>query len=262
MKSLTAALCIVCSWLLFRSYKTGLVLFCFLTGIVHSIAQDISIQQIELEGRTITFTYSLIDTSRGRTYVVGLYSSQDNFTNALQKTTGDVGIGITPGNKKIIWNAGEEFGNTFQGTLAFEIRSKVYVPFIRLQDFDKVQKRRRGVPFEITWTGGRPQNILRFDLLQGDQRITTFTNIANSGHCTLTIPTKVRHGENYRFKIYDPKSTDDIVYGTPFIVKRRIPLVLKVVPAAILAAAGYLVWDNSSDSEKDEIPGFPATPGK
>lgn len=260
MYSVTAALETVYSWLTFRFLKAGLGMSCFLGFLMHSHAQDISIQQIELDGSTITFSYSLNDTSRGRTYVVGLYSSRDNFTNALQRTAGDVGIGVTPGSKKIVWNVGEEFGETFEGTVSFEIRSKVYVPFIRLQDFDKVEKRRRGVPLEVTWTGGRPQNILRFDLLQGDRRIATYTNIANSGHYTLTIPTSVRQGLEYRFKIYDPKNPDEVVFSKPFVVTRRFPLLYIAAPAVVLGTAAYLLFD--SDPESDEVAPIPAAPGK
>jgi hypothetical protein len=240
--------------------KTGFFICCAVATAVSSFAQDISIQQIEFEGQTITFSYSLSDTTRGRTYAVNLFSSKDNFTNPLQKVSGDIGIDIVPGIKKIVWNAGEEFGATFQGAVSFEIRSKVYVPFIRLQGFEKTQK--RGVPFDVTWTGGRPHNILRFDLLQGDERIATFSNIANSGHCTLTIPSNVRFGENYRFRIYDPKNGEDVVYSSHFTVTRRIPLLFKVLPGALLAGAGYLIWNSASGSDEDEIPEFPATPPK
>src|SRR5258706_2972518 len=150
--------------------------------------QEISIKNIELDCDHVFIYYSLIDSTLGRKYTVNLYSSKDNFASALQKVSSDIGIEIQPGNdKKINWNAKEEFGRDFEGKISFEIRSKVYVPFLALKEFN-FKKLRRGNAYEITWSGGRPQNILNFDLYQGEKRVASFSNIANIGHYTLVVP--------------------------------------------------------------------------
>lgn len=248
-----------CTLLKIGVRETGIWLLYILS--LHPVAaQETSLQRIELNGELVTIFYSLNDTTQGRTYIVSLYSSKDNFASPLQKVTGDVGIEITPGNKKIVWNAKEEFGGAFEDKIAFEIRSKVYVPFIKLQNFDKAQKRKRGRPIELIWTGGRAQNILRIDLLKGNIRLATFPNIANSGHCSVTLPSKVKYGDGYRLKIYDPKNIDEIVYTQTFRISRRIPLGLKVASGVILGLAVQTLLTNSSNPHKDDIPYFPGTP--
>jgi hypothetical protein len=260
-KPLPALQC-VCFWLQIGISKTGFCLFCVLFILQDVFAQETSLQQIELEGQLISIHYSLNDTTRGRTYVVNLYSSKDNFTSPLRRAVGDVGIEITPGNKKIVLNAREEFGDAFEGKIAFEIRSKVYIPFIKLQSFDKVPRRKRGRPFELLWTGGRPQNILRIDLLKGQTKAASFSNIANSGHAVVTIPPNVKYGEGYRLKIYDPKSIDEIVYSQTFTITRKIPLALKIASVVLVGVAGCSLLINSSNSHSDDIAYFPSAPNK
>src|SRR5437879_5209116 len=155
--------------------------FFFLIALtsLHLFGQEISIKQIELEGGHVFIYYSLVDSTLERSYIVNLYTSKDNFVRPLQKVTGDIGIEIHPGiNKKINWNANEELGHHFEGKVSFEIRSRIYVPFLALKDFN-YKKLKRGTEYEITWTGGRPQNILNFDLYRYDKRVVTFNTIAN-----------------------------------------------------------------------------------
>src|SRR5258706_10428035 len=110
--------------LFFKRQSAFLFLFGLLSFSVSG--QEILIRQIELDGDFVHMNYSLIDSTLGRTYIVNLYSSKDNFAYPLQKVNGDVGIEILPGiNKKIAWNAKEEFGANFEGKVAFEIRSKI-----------------------------------------------------------------------------------------------------------------------------------------
>jgi len=136
-------------------FSVRLVIVCLILLVpFRSFCQEISIKKIELEGTDVFINYSLNDSTPGRTFVVNLYSSKDNFVYPLQKVTGDIGIEIKPGvNKVVSWHAGEEFGNDFEGKITFEIRSKVYVPFLTLKEFD-YKKLKRATNYEITWSGG------------------------------------------------------------------------------------------------------------
>ena len=232
--------------------------FLFLFGLLSfSVSgQEILIKQIELDGDYVHMNYSLIDSTLGRTYIVNLYSSKDNFAYPLQKVKGDIGIEIRPGaNKKIVWNANEEFGANFEGKVAFEVRSKIYIPFLTLKEFN-FKKLKRGRSYEITWGGGRPQNILTFDLFHGEKRVATFSNIANIGHHTMVIPMHVKPGDGYQFRISDTKNKDEVIHTGTFRITRKVPLLLKVVPAVMLGLAGYVVL-SPTDPHKDDIPYFP-----
>lgn len=201
--------------------------------------QDFSIKRVELDGDMVNVYYDLLDTTARRTYTVSIYSSRDNYISPLEKVAGDLGLEVKPGaNKKISWNTRQELGETFEGEVGLEVRGRVYIPFVRLDGQYSSIKRMK--PYEITWTGGTQQNILNFDLYKDGEKVTSFPNIANVGHYTLTIPSSVKPGKGYSFKITDTKNKDQIVNTSTFVVKRKVPLVLKAIPVAVVG--GLLYW--------------------
>jgi hypothetical protein len=209
-------------------------------GIAAS-AQEVLIKRIELENQKVFVFYELNDSTRDRFYTINLYSSRDNFISPLQKLKGDIGLEVRPGSqRRIEINANEEFGNSFEGKVAFELRAKVYIPFIRLEGFNDYKKFKRGKPYEIHWSGGRPQNVLNFELYNGDTKITSFTNIANAGKYNLIFAPNTKPGKNYRFKISDSKNKDEIINTGTFTIAPKIPLILKTLP--VLAIGGALIF--------------------
>jgi hypothetical protein len=204
------------------------------------MSQTFSIKRLEVAGDKINLYYDLVDTVSSRTYTIALYSSHDNFVLPVQKASGDLGLEVRPGrNRKIVWNAKEELGAAFNGKVGLEVRGRLYIPFVRLEGLNK--KLKRLTPTEITWSGGTQQNILNFDLYRGEERVTRFANIANVGHYILTIPTTVKPGKGYRFKITDSRNKDQIVNSAPFRVKRKIPLLMKAIPVVVIGLGSYLV---------------------
>jgi len=222
-------------------------------------AQQFTIKRVEVAGDKVNLYYDLLDETAQRAYTVSLYSSRDNFISTLEKVSGDIGLEVRPGgNRKIVWNAKEELGSDFEGKVGLEIRGKVYIPFVRLDGLNKSFKRDK--PYELTWTGGTQQNILNFDLYKGENKITTFPNIANVGHYTMTMPTAIKPGKGYKFKITDTRNKDQIVYSAPFVVKRKIPLLFKALPVAMIGGGVYFLV-SGSQGEK-EIPGPPSPESK
>jgi len=218
--------------------------------------QKFSIKRLEILNDKINLYYDLVDTVATRTYTIALFASQDNFISPLQQVSGDIGLEVTPGrNKRIVWNAKEELGANFEGKEALEVRGRLYIPFVRLDGLNKTFKRLR--PTEITWTGGTQQNILNFDLYKGKEKITSFPDIANVGHYRLTMPTTVKPGKGYRFKISDSRNKDQVVFSPPFTVKRKISLGLKFVPIVLIGAGLYLAV--SGNKGPKDIPD-PITP--
>lgn len=209
-------------------------------------AQQLSVDRVELNGGDVIFHYSLNDSTPGRSFMVNLYASRDNYINPLTALSGDYGTEVKAGNeKKIIWHAGRELGSSFDGKVSVEVRARVYVPFILFDDFDKIK---RGKPKNVTWRGGTRQSTLNFELYnKKDEKVTTIPNIsAAAGHTGLYIPTDVKTGSGYRFKIIDSKNKDQVVYTGRFAIKRKIPLVLMAVPVAVLG--GVVAFTGGGES--------------
>jgi hypothetical protein len=237
------------SWL--SKISLGIV---FVIAAGRATSQDFSISKLELAGNDVLVYYNLIDSVK-RTYSIVLYSSNDSYGAPLQQVSGDVGLEVQPGrNKKIIWNAQKELGATFKGELGVEIRGKVYIPFVKLDGFDDYKSMKRGKTYRVTWTGGRGNSVLNFDLYRGETKITTYPNIANVGHYDMEIG-KFKPGKNYKLKVSDAKNKDDVVYSSTFKVSRKVPLILPIVGAIGLTYAIITLWP---DKEKDIVD--PPTP--
>jgi hypothetical protein len=227
--------------------KAIFILFAFL--IIHSSqAQVFTINHLEKADTKINIFYDLVDTVVSRSYTIALFSSADNFISPLQKVKGDVGLEVKPGrNKKIVWDAKDELGAEFDGSVNLEVRGRVYIPFIQLDGLNAVF--RRLTPTEITWTGGTEQNILNIDLYKGDEKIISFPNIANVGHYKITIPYSVKPGKDYRLRITDYKNKDQIVFSQPLEVTRKFPTALKIMPFVLIGMGTIIATSCSPGTE-------------
>jgi hypothetical protein len=244
----------------YRSMVLRALIICLAVSATTTLcAQEFTITKVERVGSSVVLTYNLIDTLRNRTYTVALYSSADNYISPLQKVVGDVGLEVRPGaNRKITWNAKEELGASFDGNVGLEVRGKVYIPFVKLDGFDDYKKFKRNKDYKITWTGGRGNNVLNFDLYKGTKKITTYPNIANVGHHTIKFE-KVKPGKNYTLKISDSKNKDDVVYSAPFKIRAKVSLLVKLIP---LAGAGYFISTLlNPDPDNDDIVDPPTPTG-
>ena len=78
-------------------------------------------------------------------------------------------------------------------------------------------KRKR--TYNLTWSGGAPQNILNFDRMKGAKKVISFPNLANVGHHSFEFPVYIKPWKNYHVRISDSKNTDEQVVTTPFRIK-------------------------------------------
>jgi hypothetical protein len=227
-----------------------------------AIAQTVNIKKVELMGDKVLVYFDLDDSNTSHEFSLNLYASRDNFTVPLAKVKGDVGQEIKPGpNKKIEWRIIEEYGG-YKGKLALEIRGKVYVPFVKLQNFNTEQSYKRGKSYNLNLKAGST-NPIHVELYKGSQRISGEMNHPNNGSYTLSIPSNAKPGSDYRLKITDSKSNEDVVYSPLFKVKPKIPTMVKLlVPVAVIGGAAVALGggkkDTGTTSNSDlPFPGFP-----
>jgi hypothetical protein len=223
-------------------------------------AQEVKITQVELQASgDVVVTYNLHDDRLDRKYSLYLYTSADNYIQPLSKVAGDVGVDLAVGeNKKLTWKAKEELGETFKGGVALELKGGIYVPFVTLDSFDDYKVFKRGKPYDVTWTGGRGDNVLNFELYKGDNKVKVFEERPNVGNTIIVIPKDVKPGR-YKFKISDSRNKDEVVYTMEFQVKRKIPLLLQVgVVAAVIGGTAYLISSGPDDESKIGEPPLPA----
>lgn len=220
--------------------------------------QEFAIHKVEITAESVVIHYNLVDTTSQRRYTVNVYSSKDNFLAPLQKVSGDVGLEVSPGlNRKISWSSKEELGSAFNGDIEVEIRGRVYIPFIRFNDFQENMAIKRGKAKTLTWTGGTRQNILNFAIYRDNKYVDVIPNIANAGSYDMVLPTAIKPEKNYYFLVSDSKNKDQVMKTSNFTVKRKIPLFIKVVPVVLIAALIPSLAGGGSGNQELETPPDP-----
>lgn len=226
-------------------------------------SQDISLQSIASAPGKIILNFSLDDPNPDRRYTLRLYSSLDNYVQPLQEVSGNIGIDQrVGGNKQIIWEASKELETTFDDYISFEVRAFIYIPFIEMEDLSKYGGFKRGKPYTIKWTGGRPDNVLNFELYKANKKIgMPFRDVANTGsYDKMRLPKGIRPGDDYYFLIADQNNSDQQVKTGTFKVKAQIPLLLKIAVGLVVGSgAGYLAsyLGNTNASNEIELPEGP-----
>lgn len=213
-----------------------LILLPCLTGVC-LICQGQTITNLSAiqQGNEVVVTYQL-DGEKGKAYAVTVYASYNNFTKPLQFVLGDVTPKrVLPGtNKTIRWQVLDELKN-FDGNIAFEIRAVVEPPL-----FSKITtsatKVKRGKEIKITWTGGFPQDQVMVELIKGDKRVPAGT-LPNHGSVLFAVPKKMKTGK-YNIQL---SQAGEWTGGDGFVVKPKVPMVLKALPA-LVAGAVIVFW--------------------
>jgi hypothetical protein len=230
-------------------------------------AQTVDIDWIELTGDKVVLHYNLDDTNVHRQYMVNLFTSKDNFTSPLTRVTGDVGTEVKPGaDRKIMWDITKEFG-AFKGNLSFEVRGRIFVPFVKLANFDEGKVFKRGKGYPITWTSGNLGSQVNIELFNNKQeRVMGENNLPNSGKYEFYIPASTKSGTNYRLKFTNTKDRNDIQYSNPFIIKPKLPALIKAAGIAAIGAAVYTIANlgkgsvSSSTPPENPLVVWPGTP--
>jgi hypothetical protein len=243
-------------WILTQTFLLAL-----LSG--QAVSQSMEIDFIEFVGRNVVVHYNLDDgANSSRQFLVQLYSSQDNFTTALTRVTGDFGTEVSAGfDKKIVWDVTKELG-AFRGDIALELRGRVYVPFVKIKDIDEGQVFKHGRNYPLNWTSGNLSGQVNIELFNSaGERMWGENNVANVGKFDWYLPGNIKKGSDYRLKFTNTKDRNDVVFSQPFVIKPKIPLLLKVGAAAVLfGAGGVLINKKSAESAAKPYPAPLAPP--
>jgi len=227
--------------------STSLIIFS-----LTSFSQSMEIDFIEFSGNNIVVHYNLDDgANSNRQFLVQLYSSQDNFTTPLTRVSGDFGTEVSAGfDKKIVWDITKELG-AFKGDIALELRGRVYVPFVKIKDIDEGQVFKHGRNYPLNWTSGNLSGTVNIELFNSEgERLWGENNVANVGKFDWFIPGNIKKGNNYKLKFTNTRDRNDVVYSPSFVIRPRIPLLVKVAAAAVVfGATGILVNGKKSESE-------------
>jgi hypothetical protein len=137
------------------------------------------------------------------------------------------------------------------------------VPFVKIQNFDADGSYKRGKSFSLGWKAGNT-NPINVELFKGGQRIGGDMNQPNNGGHTFYIPAQAKPGSDYRLKFTDTKNPADVLYTENFKVKPKIPLLVKLLPVAIIGGVVAAMSGGGNPepgpAAVNELPAAPGTP--
>ena len=208
-----------------------LLVLCFLGTYVSG--QKISnISASQLNESTIRVNYSLEGEVPGQLYKVELYCSTDKFTLPLEYVDGYVGKNVEAGiNNFIDWDLSKELV-AFEGSLNFEVRAELTFTPISMV-FPENTKLSRGKQHLITWKGTNTSEKVDIQLLHEGRRVGTIASTINDGQYEWDIPQSTKPGKGYAVKVSSTSSSQTDT-GSEFTIRRKIPLLVKLLPIAIL----------------------------
>jgi hypothetical protein len=172
-----------------------------------------------------------------------------------------VGTSLEAGlNKTISWNYADEYPD-YKGKISIELRGRAFVPVARFRNIEQNSTYKRGKSYSIDWKAGN-NKVVDIELYHGSTRVQGESNINNSGSYNLHLLANLKPGNDYRIKISDSRNPEESTYSNYFTVKRKIPLVAKIIPITI--AGGFIIStilnSTSNSTDSPEIPPMPGIP--
>ena len=113
-------------------------------------------------------------------------------------------------------------------------------------------KFKRGNAIQVRWTGGNPDDEYALDLFSGRFHYRHVGELKNSGTYPWIIPKDVEPGKEYKFKLTNTEDFGEYSFSETFIIKRRVPVAVWIVPGAIVVGgAVYLLFFSGGEEEPD-----------
>jgi hypothetical protein len=192
----------------------------------------------------VTVTYDLVGLKAKERYAVDLYASYNHFRSPLKMVSGDAGKNISEGRgKTIAWNAAAET-NKYSDTTTFQVKiALVFQPLAFINPTGGAT--RRGREMIVEWYGGIMSNEKELQLYRGAERIATFGKMKNVWQYTWRVPKDIQKGEGYTLRL---SGGGENLVSRPFSIKSRTPLLLKLSPVFVAAAALSFLKGSSQES--------------
>lgn len=234
-----------------------ILLFC-LVNIPFVSAQRVNNVRAQAKGNIVIISYDLLGTISGQLYTVSVYSSHNGMAAPLTQVKGEIGENIKPGPNKIIeWGSKKELSN-FAGDVSLEVRATLTFSPIRFTAPQRNSLHKRGKSYKITWLGAIANENLQLELFNDTARVFEINRTNNQGGLEWEIPLNMEPGKSYKYKISSVNNPDNFAFSNTFIIKRKTPTWVKMLPlTAVVSGIVYYIIANSgpdpvtSDEEKD-----------
>lgn len=205
------------------SLKTTFIQLTLIFFPIVAYSQTIENAVAKLQDDKVIITYDIVSEYPADLYDVFVYSSLNSFSTPLSRVSGAIGPGVKQGTGLMTEIDASEFRG-FKGQLSFELHAVVKTALmITMSDVNR--KIKRGNSIHITWRGGEKKTV-SIRLLMYGKAINAIENIPNSGSYDLPVSMKTKPGNGFQIKM--ECGDENAILNKPLIIKRRVPLALKI----------------------------------
>ncbi len=216
------------------------------------LAQSIENVRATVQNDYIIIQYDLRTPIPDQEFTITLFSSSNNFSEALKQVSGDVGPNIKPGQgKSISWAAKAELGPGYKGQITFEVRGLPVVTVKPLELLSPAAGSKVKISKELTieWTGGKPNDEVSLQLMQNGLQKGLITKTKNTGAFTWIIPKSTAKGE-YQVLLLAGGNT---AQSKPFQIKPKSSPLIFVLPVVVLGGVAYLLFAGDGGGETPPV---------
>jgi len=213
------------------------------------------------EEEKIVIIYDLINVEQGSKVIVKIFSSHDNFTNALTSVIGDVGEVLPGPNRRIEWS-NENIPKNYSGELTFQFKGEVIHGWTFLNPGNGVL--RRGKKYTLKWEGGQVSDTVSLKFIlpgqqiaeihsakSSNQQIIDISTTKNTGSFKWRVPKNLKTGLGYTLRISKGKD----VFEQQITIKRKVPIGLIAIPVA--GAVIVLLISGNESGGDESLPDAP-----
>jgi hypothetical protein len=228
-------------------------LYQFIVGLllISFFARGQSFENIRAsqEGSRMIVIYDLVSERSNATYTVALYSSHNNFSQPVQRVSGDVGNGQKPGlNKRVEWDLRTEL-QEFRGQITIELAGSLDLIKLGFRTPFISKHPRQGKTSRIEWVGATQHPTVKIELFHNGQPLSLIGDQKNSGSYDWQIPKDIKKGPGYKIRL---TTGDEHIESVEFSIGSRVPVYALIAPAAaVVAVATWLLL------KEDELPPAP-----
>jgi len=241
--------------------KKPAIICAFLCASIFGYSQKIEHVDVRLDGEDLIITFDLRPKDFvSERYSVDVFSSRDGYTTPLVLTSGE-SKDVRPGNRlQYIINAADNFTG-FRGDLDFKIDAKLTFSPITVTEPLSGRKFKKGSMIQISWRGGLDKDTYELDLYKDDINVSSIESGISTRNYLWVMPKNTKAG-SYKLKVAAGNDPDNAAISTEFIIKKKLPLVVKLLPLFAIGAGVYVLTTGGGDSpETNILPGAPDPPG-
>ena len=126
------------------------------------------------------------------------------------------------------------------------------MPFVKITDIDEGHVFKCGKNYPLSWTSGNLSGHVNIELFSAaGERLWGENNVSNVGKFDWFLLASIKKGSDYILKFTNSRDRNDVVYSSPFFVKPKIPLLVKIASIVVVAAAVEIVVASNGNSTAD-----------